>query len=126
MQELFDSLFKRSTSSPQTISAADAVRLHGQPGVVFVDVRGADEIAHFGTIKGALRAPLPGLANFAKPEGGGLLPAASAGEKIILVCASGARSGFAAQQLARMGYTNLANLQGGFGRWVAAGGQTER
>lgn len=110
----------------EKLSAAEAVKLHGRPGIVFVDVRGADEIAYSGTIKGALRAPLPGLSNFAKPGGGGLLPAASGGEKIILVCASGARSGFAARQLAAIGYTNLANLQGGFGHWVAAGGATER
>ena len=126
MRQLFDTLFKRSTPSFENISAADAVGLHGRPDVVFVDVRGADEIAHSGTIKGALRAPLPGLANFARPQGGGLLPAAGSGKKIVLVCASGARSGFAAQQLAQTGYTNLANLQGGFGRWVAAGGPTER
>lgn len=123
---MFNNPFKRSTPAIQTIHAGEAARLHGRPDVVFVDVRGADEIARSGTIRGALRAPLPGLANFARPEGGGLLPAASGGEKIILVCASGMRSGVAAKQLAEMGYPNLANLHGGFGQWVAAGGPTER
>ena len=123
---MFDNLFKRSATSIENLHATEAVRQHGRPDVVFVDVRGADEIARSGTVKGALRAPLPGLANFARPEGGGLLPAASGGERIILVCASGMRSSVAAKQLAGMGYSNLANLQGGFGQWVAAGGPTER
>lgn len=123
---MFSNLFKRGPATIETIHAADAKALHGRPDVVFVDVRGADEIARSGTVKGALRAPLPGLANFARPEGGGLLPAASGGERIILVCASGMRSQIAAKQLAGMGYGNLANLHGGFGQWVAAGGPTER
>ncbi|MDP1730788.1 MAG: rhodanese-like domain-containing protein [Devosia sp.] len=123
---MFNNLFKRNTASIETLAAAEAARLHGRPDVVFVDVRGADEIARSGTIRGALRAPLPGLANFAKPQGGGLLPAVDSGKKIVLVCASGMRSGVAAQQLAGMGYDNLANLRGGFGQWVAAGGPIER
>jgi rhodanese-related sulfurtransferase len=123
---VFNNLFKRNSGAVETITAGEAAQLHGRPDVVFVDVRGPDEIARSGTIRGALRAPLPGLANFARPEGGGLLPAAGSGKKIVLVCASGMRSGVAAQQLAGMGYEGVANLQGGFGRWVAAGGPTER
>jgi len=123
---VFGSLFQRNTTSVENLSAAQAKALYGNKDVVYVDVRGADEIARSGTIKGALRAPLPGLANFAKPEGGGLLPAADSGKKIILVCASGNRSGIAARQLAGMGYPSVANLMGGFGQWLAAGGPTER
>jgi rhodanese-related sulfurtransferase len=123
---MFSNLFKRQPAAFETLSPADAVRLHGRPDTVFVDVRGADEIARSGTIKGALRAPLPGLANFAKPEGGGLLPAAGDGRAIVLVCASGMRSAAAARQLAELGYNKLFNLQGGFAQWVAAGGPAER
>ncbi len=123
---MFDTLFKRSTSNTENLSAAQAKALYGNSDVVYVDVRGADEIARSGTIKGALRAPLPGLANFAKPQGGGLLPAADSGKKIIVVCASGNRSGIACRQLADMGYPAVANLMGGFGQWLAVGGPTER
>ena len=123
---MFGSLFQRNTTSVENLSAAQAKALYGNKDVVYVDVRGADEIARSGTIKGALRAPLPGLANFAKPEGGGLLPAADSGKKIIVVCASGNRSGIACRQLADMGYPAVANLMGGFGQWLAVGGPTER
>lgn len=123
---MFNTLFKRGTGTVENLSAAQAKALYGNRDVVYVDVRGADEIARTGTIRGALRAPLPGLANFAKAEGGGLLPAADSGQKLVVVCASGNRSSIACRQLAEMGYPSVANLMGGFGQWLAVGGPTER
>lgn len=110
----------------QTISAPSAVQFHGDKETVFVDVRSLGEMDMSGTVKGAIRAPLPEFANHAKPEGGGSLPPVSANKRIICVCASGARSGSAASQLVSMGYTNVANLTGGFGAWARAGGPVER
>ena len=40
---------------------------------------------------------------------------------VILYCAGGVRSLFAAQTLAEMGYTNVASMAGGFGAWKGAG-----
>lgn len=124
---MFNRLFNRGGAAQiATITAGDAIRLHAQPDSVFVDVRGPDEIARSGTVPGAVRAPLPGLANFAKPDGSGALPAADSGKAIVLVCASGMRSSVAAQQLADMGYANLHNLRGGFAAWAGAGGPVQR
>lgn len=122
------SLFSGGPSSggPQTLSGPTAVQFHSDPDVVFVDVRGLGEIQSSGTVKGAIRAPLPELARHAQPEGGGSLPAASINKRIICVCASGARSGVAAQQLLKLGYTDVANLRGGIGAWIGAGGAVER
>lgn len=110
----------------QTISAPSAVELHTDPDTIFVDVRGLGEIQMSGTVKGAIIAPLPEFARHAQASGAGSLPAASANKRIICVCASGARSGAAAQQLLNMGYTNVANLRGGIGAWLQAGGPTQR
>jgi rhodanese-related sulfurtransferase len=123
---MFNSLFSRAAPAYDTISGPDAIRLHAQKDSVFVDVRGADEIARSGTVPGAVRAPLPGFANFAKPDGSGALPAADSGKSIVLVCASGNRSSSAAQYLADLGYSNLHNLRGGIGAWIAAGGPVQR
>jgi rhodanese-related sulfurtransferase len=123
---MFNRLFARSAPAYETIAAPDAIRLHSQKDSVFVDVRGTDEIARSGTVPGAVRAPLPGLANFAKPDGSGSLPAADSGKAIVLVCASGMRSSVAAQQLADLGYANVHNLRGGFAAWMAAGGVVQR
>jgi len=110
----------------QTITANSAVQFFGDKDTVFIDVRGTGEIANSGTIKGALVAPLPEFATHAKPDGSSLLPAADAGKRIIVVCASGARSGAAAQQLVKAGYDNVANLSGGIGAWARAGGAMGR
>jgi rhodanese-related sulfurtransferase len=122
------SVFSSQSSGPrlETISAPSAVKFHGDADTVFVEVRGLGEVAASGTIKGALVAPLPEFANHARPDGSGKLPAADAGKRIVLVCASGARSGAAGQQLIRMGYDNVANLSGGIGAWARAGGPMQR
>lgn len=110
----------------EIISGTSAVQFHGDPDTVFVDVRGQGEIRMSGTVKGAIVAPLHEFANHARPEGGGSLPSVEANKRIILVCASGARSGVAAKQLVKMGYTQVANLRGGIGAWMQAGGPVER
>jgi rhodanese-related sulfurtransferase len=112
--------------SVQTISGPSAVQFVGDADTVFVDVRGVGEIQASGTAKGAIRAPLPEFARHAQADGSGSLPAAGAGKRIILMCASGARSGAAAQQLIKLGYENVANLRGGISAWIAAGGPLER
>lgn len=123
---MFDSLFKRKPAAFETVEARQIVGWHGSKDVVFVDVRGADEIARSGTIKHAIRAPLPGLANFAKPDGSGSLPSVESGKSIVVVCASGMRSANASAALADMGYAKVYNVAGGFGAWAAAGGPVER
>ena len=40
---------------------------------------------------------------------------------MILYCAGGVRSLFAAQTLAEMGYTNVASMSGGFQAWKGSG-----
>ena len=42
-------------------------------------------------------------------------------QRIVLSCASGARSAFGAKVLAELGYTNVASLAGGFSGWKQAG-----
>lgn len=113
-------------ASVQNVTGSAAVQLHTNADTVFVDVRGPEEIAYTGTIKGAIRAPLPEFATHADPSGAGRLPAADAGKTIIVVCASGARSNAAAQQLIRLGYPDVGNINGGIGQWKMAGGAMEK
>lgn len=110
----------------ETVSGPSAVQLHADADTIFVDVRGLGEIQMSGTVQGAIIAPLPEFGRHAQADGSGSLPAADAGKRIICVCASGARSGAAAQQLLSMGYDNVGNLRGGIGAWLQAGGPTQR
>ncbi len=120
------SMFTSAASNVENISANSATKFHNDEDVIFVDVRSHSEVQMSGTVKGALIIPLNELNLHAKPDGSGKLPAANENKKIILVCASGARSGVAARQLANIGYENVANLAGGIGAWHRAGGPMGR
>jgi molybdopterin/thiamine biosynthesis adenylyltransferase len=82
-------------------------------GAVLVDVRNPGEIA-LGMPEGA-HALLPdaldaGIANLAGPA-----------DPVILVCATGPRAQRAAERLARIGYRDLAVVDGGVDRWRREG-----
>lgn len=91
--------------------------------MVLVDVREIAEIRASGKARGALTIPLATLALKADPQApdAALRP----GLPLAVYCASGGRSGMAAQLLGRMGYTPVYNL-GGLSDWVAGGGQVDR
>lgn len=82
---------------------------------VLVDVRGQDEWLG-GHAKGAIHLPLDRIAQ-------GKVPTTDKNVPIYLYCASGNRSGMAAQLLANKGYK--AENIGGLGNWMAAGGAIE-
>ena len=44
---------------------------------------------------------------------------------VVIYCASGNRSAFAAETLHEMGYEKVASMAGGFRGWVEAGGDVE-
>jgi rhodanese-related sulfurtransferase len=45
--------------------------------------------------------------------------------EIVLYCGGGFRSALAAESLGKMGYTNVASMDGGWREWKASGGATE-
>src|SRR5687768_4901921 len=42
-------------------------------------------------------------------------------QEVVIYCASGARSAFAARTLSELGYTNAVSMDGGFNRWKDLG-----
>ncbi len=48
------------------------------------------------------------------------------GAKVILYCGGGFRSALAAENLQKMGYTNVESMDGGWKGWLAAGLPTEK
>ena len=105
------------------INPEDAKALHGQPGVVFLDVREPPEVAA-GKVPGALAIPR-GLVEFRADKESALHDATLGGAKtIIAYCASGGRSALVGKTLKDMGYADVRNL-GGFKAWTDAGGKVE-
>src|SRR5262245_60604676 len=89
-----------------------------QQGSMLIDVRETDEFAKehaAGAVhisKGALEMKIEATA----PD---------AATPIVLYCGGGNRSALAAENLQRMGYTNVASMAGGFRSWKEKGLATE-
>jgi rhodanese-related sulfurtransferase len=90
-------------------------------GALLVDIREANELAEQGTIAGSIHAPRGMLEFYADPTSAYHRPEFAAERRVILQCASGGRSALAADTLARLGYSNVAHLDGGLKAWREQG-----
>lgn len=113
----FKTLLAEANAVIKTISV-DEARQH-------VDVREASERAATGGLPGSVHAPRGFLEFKANPESPLHEPALSSGKKLILYCASGGRSAFAAKTLRDMGLENVCHMAGGINAWGEAGGPIE-
>jgi rhodanese-related sulfurtransferase len=100
--------------------------MRSDPKVVILDVR---EPAEYGSghIPGALHVPrglVEAKADLEYPAREPRLQ--DRGQEIIVHCASGVRSAFAADVLQAMGFTNVCSMAGGFAAWEQAGHPVER
>jgi molybdopterin/thiamine biosynthesis adenylyltransferase/rhodanese-related sulfurtransferase len=80
----------------------------------FLDVRELEEYEQ-GTIPGSTFLPRGHLESKIENQ------ISDHGAPIVVYCASGVRSVFAAKTLQDLGYTNVAHMAGGFGRWKDQG-----
>lgn len=89
--------------------------------ISIIDLREKDELEQNGAIPGSTHAPR-GLLEFYADEAHSFhKPELDKNKRIIVHCASGGRSALASKTLKDMGYTNVANMEGGFTAWKAAG-----
>lgn len=105
-------------ASEQTDPDAVHNALESGEEVIILDVREPDEWEE-GHIKGAKLLPRGLLEYKAADE----LPDKDA--RIITHCARGGRGALSAKSLQEMGYTNVANMQGGVKAWREKGYETE-
>jgi sulfur-carrier protein adenylyltransferase/sulfurtransferase len=96
------------------IDTAGAERELAQPGTVILDVREPDEYEQ-GAIPGAVHIPRGYLES--QVEG----KIADHDAHILVYCAGGVRSAFAADTLTQLGYTDVASVAGGFNKWKDEG-----
>jgi rhodanese-related sulfurtransferase len=117
--------FLRSTPPAPPLAAAEAQALADRGGATLVDVRDISELRSTGKARGAVHVPLMLVQMRADPKSPEFDRRIDPARPVLIYCASGARSGMAAQMLRRMGYADVRNL-GGFHDWVAGGGAVER
>jgi rhodanese-related sulfurtransferase len=96
-----------------SVTAGDLNQMLADTPPFLVDVRQASEIEANGYIEGSIHVEIRELMkNLDK------LPAMD--EKIVVICASGHRGGYAMVALRMLGYTEVFNLNGGMGAWKKA------
>jgi sulfur-carrier protein adenylyltransferase/sulfurtransferase len=97
-----------------TKSQIHEVDIRGQPGAVVLDVREPEEYEQ-GAIPGAVHIPRGTL------EGSVESRLTDKSAPVVIHCASGVRSAFAAKTLTDMGYENVVSMVGGFNKWKDEG-----
>lgn len=100
----------------QTIAPTDLTRWLTAGEAVVVDVREPAEFAG-GHVPGAVSLPMSSLGTATLPAHGGM--------KLVLVCATGRRSGMSCAQVAARAEGPVYSLEGGLSAWRAAGGPVE-
>lgn len=122
-QSIMD-IVKAAKEVVPAISLEEAEKLRGNPGVLFVDVRDAEEVAKSGKIAGAINVSR-GMLEFRADETTPYHDAHfSKGKTVILYCASGGRSALGGKALKELGYSDVRNL-GAFKDWAESGRPVE-
>lgn len=121
----FRALVDAAEREVETLSVDEARKLHGQEGVLFVDLRDPRELQREGTMPGAFHCPRGMLEFWIDPESPYFKPAFGEDKKFVFFCAGGWRSALSAQTAQRMGLRPVAHVKGGFGEWKKAGAPHE-
>jgi rhodanese-related sulfurtransferase len=109
----------------ETLSAEQAIPLHGRDDVVLVDIRDIRELQRDGKVPGAFHCPRGMLEFWIDPETHYHKPIFAEDKRFVFFCAGGLRSALAAQTAQRMGLKPVAHIAGGFAAWTKAGGPVD-
>jgi rhodanese-related sulfurtransferase len=117
----FRALLDEANARIRTLSVAEAQAMHGQPDVVFVDLRDPRELEREGKMPGAFHCPRGMLEFWIDPESPYAKPVFQQDKTFIFFCAGGWRSALAARAAQEMGLKPVAHIEGGFGAWKNSG-----
>src|SRR3954465_10122483 len=110
----FRDLLNQTKAKIREVDTAEAERAIAEPGVVVLDVREPDEYAQ-GALPGAVHIPRGHLEAQIENR------IADHEAPVVVYCAGGTRSAFAAKTLGELGYTNVVSMKGGFNQWKNEG-----
>ena len=110
----FRELLSQTKARIREISTAEAEAAREAGGAVVLDVREPDEYEQ-GAIPGSVHIA---RGNLESQVEGRLLDKDAA---VVVFCAGGTRSAFAAETLGQLGYADVASVAGGFNKWKDEG-----
>ena len=106
----FREMLAAAKAAVREITTAEAEAEMAAPGTIVLDVREPDEYEQ-GALAGSVHLPRGNL----EFQVEGKLPDKAA--PVVVYCAGGVRSAFAAKTMGDLGYTDVASMTGGFNRW---------
>jgi rhodanese-related sulfurtransferase len=118
----YKQLLAEANAEIETLPVEAAIRLVGQPDVVFVDLRDPREMEREGKMPGSFACTRGMLEFWIDPESPYAKPVFAGPKRFVFFCAGGWRSALAAKTAQDMGLQNVAHIDGGFGAWKHAGG----
>ena len=121
----YKDLIDAANAEIDTLETADAIARHGDPDVVFVDLRDRRELEREGRIPGAFNCPRGMLEFWIDPDSPYHKPIFAESKAFLFYCASAWRSALATKAAQDMGLTPVAHVQGGFKAWKESGGPVE-
>jgi molybdopterin/thiamine biosynthesis adenylyltransferase/rhodanese-related sulfurtransferase len=110
----FRDLLRDTKSRIHEVGTAEAEAAVARAGTVVLDVREPDEFEQ-GALPGAIHIPRGHLESQVE----GKIPDHDA--HVVVYCAGGIRSAFAADTLTQLGYTDVVSMAGGFNAWKDEG-----
>jgi rhodanese-related sulfurtransferase len=117
----YKTLIEEAGAQITTYSVEQARAKLADPKVQFVDVRDVRELEREGIIPGAFHAPRGMIEFWVDPESPYFKPVFGEKKEFIFFCAAGWRSALTAKTVQDMGLTPVADIEGGFSAWKAAG-----
>lgn len=113
----YKALIAEANAQVRTLPIEEAKRLHGDPSVVFVDLRDVRELTREGKMPGAFHCPRGMLEFWIDPDSPYAKPVFQEDKTFVFFCAGGWRSALAAKAAQDMGLKPVAHIEGGFGNW---------
>ncbi|HLI02421.1 MAG TPA: molybdopterin-synthase adenylyltransferase MoeB [Acidimicrobiales bacterium] len=110
----FRDLLRDTKSRIREVDTAGAAEQVARPGTIVLDVREPDEYEQ-GALPGAIHIPRGHLES--QVEG----KITNHEAPIVVYCAGGTRSAFAAETLGQLGYADVVSMAGGFNKWKDEG-----
>ncbi|HLH29149.1 MAG TPA: rhodanese-like domain-containing protein, partial [Acidimicrobiales bacterium] len=110
----FREMLAAAKGAIREVEPAEAEQELAVESAVVLDVREPDEYEQ-GALPGALHIPRGTLETSVE----GRIP--DKGSHVLVYCAGGTRSAFAAKTMQDLGYTDVASIVGGFNRWKDEG-----
>jgi molybdopterin/thiamine biosynthesis adenylyltransferase/rhodanese-related sulfurtransferase len=110
----FRELLQQTKARIREVDTAEAEQEIAKKGVVLLDVREPDEFDQ-GAIPGSIHIPRGHLESQVESK------ITDKSAPVVIFCAGGTRSAFAADTMTQLGYTDVVSVAGGFNKWKNEG-----